>query len=215
LHFVAGFGCFSCMSTKQAAEKYGQIHPKTSVEWRDWLLQHHAASPGVWLVSNKKTSGLPQIGAAGAIEEALCFGWVDSLPRSFDADRSMILMTPRKLNSNWSAVNKERATRMIAEGRMMPAGLAKIDFAKANGQWDALNAVEALEIPADLQAALDAYPNSNAFFEAFPRSAKRGILEWILSAKTAETRAKRLEETARLAAANIRANQWRQPKGAT
>jgi uncharacterized protein YdeI (YjbR/CyaY-like superfamily) len=104
---------------------------------------------------------------------------------------------------------------MIAEGRMMPAGLAKIDFAKANGQWDALNAVEALEIPADLQAALDAYPNSNAFFEAFPRSAKRGILEWILSAKTAETRAKRLEETARLAAANIRANQWRQPKGAT
>jgi uncharacterized protein YdeI (YjbR/CyaY-like superfamily) len=192
-----------------AAAEYLSIHPLSRAAWRDWLSQHHALSPGVWLIAFKTATGNPRIPESEAIEEALCFGWIDSLPRSLDQERSMLLMTPRKRRSNWSAINKERALRMIAAGLMTPAGQKKIDEAKAGGQWDALNAVEALTIPADLAKAFARFDGSEEKFAGFPRSAKRGILEWILNAKTAETRARRIEETARLAADNIRANQWR------
>jgi uncharacterized protein YdeI (YjbR/CyaY-like superfamily) len=199
------------MPKQAAAQSYGQIHPLTREAWRHWLLANHETAKGVWLISFKKASGEARFPEGEAIEEALCFGWIDSLPRSLDENRSMLLMTLRKLTSNWSAINKERATRMIAEGRMMPAGQAKIDHAKANGQWDALNAVEAMTMPEDLLAAFDQYPGSRRNFEAFPKSARRGILEWILNAKGPDTRSKRLDETARLAADNLRVNQWRQP----
>jgi uncharacterized protein YdeI (YjbR/CyaY-like superfamily) len=189
---------------------FQQVEIGSLAQWRAWLAQNHATSGGIWLVNAKKSTGLPRIAESEAIEEALCWGWIDSLPRSLDADHSMLMFTPRKLKSNWSAVNKERATRMIAEGRMQPSGQAKIDYAKANGQWEALDQVEALSVPDDLSAAFKRYSGSAALFEAFPRSAKRGILEWILNAKGAATRANRLDETARLAAQNIRANQWRQ-----
>jgi uncharacterized protein YdeI (YjbR/CyaY-like superfamily) len=131
------------------------------------------------------------------------------LPRALDERRSMLLMTPRKTTSNWSALNKERASRMIAEERMTPAGQAKIDLAKASGAWDALNEIESLVVPPDLAKAFSDLPGSAALFDAFPRSTKRGILEWILNAKGAETRARRVAETAELASRNIRANQWK------
>ncbi len=198
------------MADRRAAQDYGSFHPVSREEWRSWLSAHHDSAPGIWLVSFKKASGKPRLAEAEAIEEALCFGWIDSLPRALDAERSMLLMTPRKLKSNWSAINKERASRMIAEGRMMPAGQAKIDYAKANGQWDALNGVEGDVLPPELASAFLRYPGSEANFMAFPKSARRGILEWILNAKGTETRARRTEETARLAGENIRANQWRQ-----
>jgi uncharacterized protein YdeI (YjbR/CyaY-like superfamily) len=200
------------MREKIPAENYGQIHPLTVEEWHHWLMKNHTSVVGIWLVSWKIITGKPRFKEGEAIEEALYWGWIDSLPRALDAERSMLLFTPRKLQSNWSAINKERATRMIREGRMMAAGEAKIDYAKANGQWDALNAVEALAIPADLAAAFKTHRGSATLFEAFPKSAKRGILEWILNAKTPVTRAKRVEETASLAAQNIRANQWRMKK---
>jgi uncharacterized protein YdeI (YjbR/CyaY-like superfamily) len=148
-----------------------------------------------------------------AVEEALCFGWIDSKPNKLDDERSMLWFAPRKPGTGWSKPNKERVERMIAAGLVTPAGLAKIEAAKQDGSWAALDAVEELIIPPDLEAALDAYPSARAHFEAFPRSAKRGILEWIAQAKTAETRARRVEETARLAEVNQRANQWRQKRG--
>ena len=120
----------------------------------------------------------------------------------------MLWFAPRKPATGWSRSNKERVARLIAAGRMMPAGLAKVEAAQADGSWGKLDAVEALEIPADLAAALAAVPNAAANFEAFPRSVKRGILEWIVQARTAPTRARRIEETARLAGENARANQW-------
>jgi uncharacterized protein YdeI (YjbR/CyaY-like superfamily) len=178
-------------------------------EWRAWLEANHDRSGSLWLVTYKKASGRPTLSNDDIVEEALCFGWIDSLPRKLDSERTMLLLSPRKPGSLWSALNKRRAERMIAAGLMRPAGLALIEAAQADGSWTALDAVEALAIPDDLAAALDARPPARTHFEAFPRSAKRGILEWILQAKRPETRARRVEETARLAERNERANQWR------
>jgi len=111
--------------------------------------------------------------------------------------------------TGWSKLNKQRIERLTAAGLMAPAGLAKVEAAKQDGSWQALDAVEALDIPPDLAAALGSYPSARTHFDAFPRSVKRSILEWIASAKTPTTRAKRVEKTARLAQENIRTNQWR------
>jgi uncharacterized protein YdeI (YjbR/CyaY-like superfamily) len=185
------------------------IQPRDAAAWRRWLETHHASGKGIWLVTFKKDSGRTRIDYETAVEEALCFGWIDSKPRALDAERSMLWFAPRKPKSGWSAPNKRRVEKLIAEGRMHAAGLAKVESAKHSGTWSALDAVEALEIPADLAKALSAAKPAAANFDAFPRSVKRGILEWIANAKKPETRAKRIEETATLAARNERANQWR------
>jgi uncharacterized protein YdeI (YjbR/CyaY-like superfamily) len=176
--------------------------------WRAWLARHHASSGSVWLVIHKKGRG-PHVPYDDVVEEALCFGWVDSLVRKLDDRRSMLLLAPRKPGSAWSKPNKERVARLVASGAMTPAGLAKVAAARADGTWTKLDAVEALEVPKDLAAAFRSHAGSAAHFAAFPRSAKRGILEWIEQAKKPETRAKRVTETAALAARNERANQWK------
>lgn len=179
-------------------------------EWRAWLAANYTQPNGVWLVTFKKHLKDKHVSYEAMIEEALCFGWVDSIAHRLDEDRTMLWFSPRKPGSGWSKPNKERIERLIAEGRMARAGLEKINAAKADGSWTLLDAVEALEIPADLDTAFAAYPRARGHFEAFPRSVKRAILEWIVQAKRPETRAKRVEETARLAEENIRANQWRE-----
>jgi uncharacterized protein YdeI (YjbR/CyaY-like superfamily) len=186
------------------------IHPKTRAEWRKWLELHHTRTQGVWLISYKKTTGKPRFDYDEAVEEALCFGWIDSKPNKLDDERSMLWFAPRKAGTGWSKINKARAEKLIEAGTMTLAGLAKIDAAKEDGSWSALDTIEALEVPSDLAAALSANPIAQQHFDAFPRSVKRAILEWISTARKPETRAKRVEETARLAAENIRANQWRQ-----
>jgi len=177
-------------------------------EWRDWLARNHASSPGVWLISFKKTSGKPRVSYEEAVEEALCFGWIDSKPNKLDDDRYKLAFTPRKPKSVWSKPNKERVERLIAEGLMQPAGQKAIDIAKENGSWTSLDAVEALIMPADLAAALAANPTASQFFSAFSKSVKKGIYYWIESAKRPETRQKRVDETVRLAEQNIKANQY-------
>lgn len=157
----------------------------------------------------KKGSGKPYLSYDEMVEEALAFGWVDSKPRKLDEARTMLYFAPRKLGSGWSKPNKERVERLLASGRMTAAGLAKVEAAKKDGSWEALDAVERLELPDDLVTALGQNGDAKANFEAFPRSVKRGVLEWILNAKRPETRAKRIAETAALAAKNERANQWR------
>jgi uncharacterized protein YdeI (YjbR/CyaY-like superfamily) len=185
------------------------IHPLTRVEWRAWLEKNHPRPEGVWLISFKKATGLQQFGYDEAVEEALCFGWVDSKPNKLDAERSMLWFAPRKAKSGWSKPNKLRVEKLIDAGLMMPTGLVKIEAAKQDGSWTALDAIEALEIPEDLGEALADNATAQEYFAAFPRSVKRGILEWIISAKKPETRAKRIVETVNLAAQNLRANQWR------
>jgi len=188
---------------------FNAIHPLTRAEWRAWLEDNHGRAEGVWLISYKKTTGKPRIEYDEAVEEALCYGWIDSKPNKLDAERSLLWFAPRKTGTGWSKPNKERVAKLLAAGLMAPAGLAKIAAAQADGSWYALDAVEALEIPADLDQALARNPTARRYFDAFPRSVKRGILEWIATAKRPETRARRVEETVTLAAKNVRANQWR------
>lgn len=186
-----------------------RVHPQTRSEWREWLAAHHADSPGVWLVSWRKNSGRPAIGYAATVEEALCFGWVDSLGRKLDDDRTMLYFSPRKPGSGWSRPNKERVERLVAAGSMRPAGQAVVDAARQDGSWSVLDAVENLEVPDDLSAAFERRPGSREQWDGFPRSARRGILEWIVQARRPETRTARVQETAERAAAGERANQWR------
>lgn len=186
------------------------VHPKTRAEWRAWLEEHHTRTEGVWLVTYKKATGKPRVEYEEAVEEALCFGWIDSKANTLDEERSVLWMAPRKPRTGWARTNKNRVERLIADGRMTAAGLAKIEAAKQDGSWNALDAAEALEIPPDLEKAFAQHGAARQNFDAFPPSVRKGILTWIGSAKRPETRSKRIEETARLAAENIRANQWRQ-----
>ncbi len=186
------------------------FHPKDRSALRAWLEKHHAREAGIWLIINKIASGKAMLRYEEIVEEALCFGWIDSKPRSLDEARSMLWLAPRKKGSNWSKLNKQRAEALIRTKRMAAPGLRKVEEAKKDGSWDALNDVENLLVPDDLAKALAEFPHAGEFFEAFPRSVKRAILEWISNAKKPETRQKRVAETAALAEKNIRANQWRQ-----
>lgn len=185
------------------------VEVTTLAQWRAWLKANHTRGTSVWLITYKKAASKPHVPYDDVVSEALCWGWIDSLPRKLDDQRTMLRFSPRSRNTGWSAVNKRRVQQLILAKRMQPAGLAKIEAAKADGSWSRLDRVEALEIPADLAKAFKAHPGSAAAFDAFPRSVKRGILEWILTAKKPETRAKRILETATLAAQGKRANQWR------
>lgn len=193
-------------SPKRSADARERVEIKSRAEWRRWLAKHHAQTDAIWLVRWKKDRG-PYVSYDDIVDEALCYGWIDSLPRVLDDDRTMLLIAPRKPKSAWSAVNKKRVARLMAEGRMAAPGLAAIETAKANGAWEKLDGVETP--PADLVAAFKRYPGSAKNFAAFPPSVRRGILEWIVQAKKPDTRAKRIEETAALAGQNKRANQWR------
>lgn len=185
------------------------VEVTTLAEWRTWLQANHAQHHSVWLVTYKKGGPRPHLGYDDAVSEALCWGWIDSLPRKLDAERTMLRFSPRSQNTGWSALNKQRVARMTRLQRMQPAGLAKVAAAKADGSWSRLDMVEALAIPPDLATAFTTHKGSATAFDAFPRSVKRGILEWIQAAKRPETRAKRIEETASLAAQGKRVNQWR------
>ena len=187
-------------------DTYPQTQPDSRAAWRQWLAAHHAGSPGVWLVYGKKASGLPSLRYAEAVEEALCFGWIDSHPRKLDAARTQLLFTPRKPRSGWSKVNKERLLRLEAAGLLAPAGLAAIARARENGSWESLDAAEAGEVPADLAAALAADAVAAGHFAAFAPSARKAILTWVTGAKQEATRARRVAETVRLAALGKRAN---------
>jgi uncharacterized protein YdeI (YjbR/CyaY-like superfamily) len=184
------------------------VKPKDRADWRRWLERHHATSDPIALALLKKGSSAPGVSYEDAVLEALCFGWIDSTAGSVDDDHFSVRMSRRKPTSGWSAVNKKRLERLLAEGRMAPAGLDAVETAKANGTWEKLDASHALEIPKDLAAAFRRHAGSKRNFEAFPPSARRAILEWIDQAKRPETRAKRVEQTARLAKDGIRANQW-------
>lgn len=184
-----------------------QVQVESREEWRQWLAANYQRQEGVWLITFKKHVDDRYLSYEAIVEEALCFGWIDGQARKLDGDRSMLWMSPRKARSGWSRPNKERIERLTAAGLMTAAGLEKIETAKADGSWTILDAAENLEIPPDLEAAFARYKSAAQNFEAFPRSAKRAILGWISYAKRPETRAKRIEETARLAQENVRANQ--------
>ena len=172
--------------------------------WRDWLETNHATSTGAWLVTWRSRSGKPGLPYEEAVEEALCFGWVDGTASTVDEDRGKLYFAPRKPNSGWAATNKARVQRLVAAGRMAPAGLAAIERAKANGSWELLDSVERLEVPPDLAAALEALPQAATNFAAFPPSARKQALTSLVLARRPETRADRVRRIAEAAARNER-----------
>ena len=186
-----------------AAERE-EVEVRSRAEWRRWLDAHHDRSPGVWLVIYKKGRG-PHVSWDEVVDEALCYGWIDSTGRRIDDDRWAIHVRPRKPASAWSRVNKDRIDRLTAEGKMAPAGLAAVAAAQASGAWTALDEVEAGVVPDDLQAALDASPVARATWDGYPPSTRKLALAWISTAKRPDTRARRVAETVTAAAEGRRA----------
>lgn len=184
------------------------FYAQTRQDWRNWLQKNHQNEQSVWLIIYHKSSDTASIYYEEAVEEALCFGWIDSVAHKRDAESKYQFFAQRKPKSNWSKANRERVEKMIAEGLMTKSGQILIDLAKKSGTWEALVDVQNSVIPTDLQQLLDKNEKALDNFLAFPPSSKRIILEWILNAKKAETRQKRIEETVSLAAENRRANHY-------
>jgi uncharacterized protein YdeI (YjbR/CyaY-like superfamily) len=172
---------------------------RTRQAWQAWLARNHDKSKGVWLAYYKRSSGKRSVTYEEALQEALCYGWIDSTVGRVDHEKYKQKFTPRNEKSVWSASNKARVARLIAEGRMAPPGLAKIEAAKRNGSWERLNDVERVgrgaDVPPDLLEALAEDPQAKEIFEKRPPSEKKLWAYWVLSAKRSETRARRIEET--------------------
>ncbi len=187
------------------AENAAKIAINTRSDLRQWLQANYHQNKGVWLVKYKKPHEyyLPY---DDIVEECICFGWIDSLPRKLDDQRTMLYIAPRKKGSNWSKANKERVMNLEKVGLLHEAGLNKIEQAKQDGSWSFLDDVEALILPNDLKQALSENELAQKNFAEFSPSSKRGILEWIKNAKRPETRSKRIKNTVQKAAQGIKAN---------
>jgi len=186
-----------------------EIEIARSGDLRDWLAAHHSLSAGIWAVTWKKSVPDRYVALSDVVDEALCFGWIDSLPRAKDVDRTMLYLAPRKPGSNWSRVNKNKIARLEAEGRMHSAGRAAVERAVADGSWSALDDVENLVVPPDLAAALAGVDGGRRKWEAYPRSVRRGALEQLLNARRAATRDKRVAIILAAVTAGERPFQWR------
>lgn len=163
--------------------------------WARWLKRHHATAAGVWLRVAKKDSGIASVDYAGALEEALCHGWIDGQRKSDDAQYFQQRFTPRTARSMWSQINRAKVLKLIEQGRMLPAGLAEIERAKADGRWDAAyEAASVATVPSDLQAALDADKKAAKFFLTLNAQNRFAVLFRIQGAKKPETRARRIEK---------------------
>lgn len=163
--------------------------------WEAWLEDHHGASEGLWLKISKKSSGIESVSYAEALEAALCYGWIDGQRDSFDGEYFLQRFTPRRPRSKWSKVNIGKVTKLIEEGRMMPAGLREVERAKADGRWeDAYEPQSTATVPEDLQRRLDENPGAAAFFATLNSANRYAILYQIQDAKRPETRARRIEK---------------------
>jgi uncharacterized protein YdeI (YjbR/CyaY-like superfamily) len=190
----------------RAIDSLQSFYPKDRKAWRNWLQKNYDKLPGIWLVYYKVGKSKPRLPYSEMVEEGLCFGWIDSLPRKLDDERSMLLFTPRKPKSVWSDVNKERVDRLIKNGLMTNAGLVKIEAAKLNGSWDTLTAsneaANTNQLPTDLLKAFKGKKSALDNLKAFSPSVRKQFMFWIYSAKTPETRAKRIAQTVLMSEAN-------------
>lgn len=183
--------------------------PTNRSDWRKWLMENHQSRQSVWLIYYKIKSGKPTLKYDDAVDEALCFGWIDSKAKPIDDERFMQFFSKRKAKSVWSKINKERVGRLIAEGLMTDAGFECIEIAKQNGFWSILDTAESLEIPDDLEAEFQTIPDSKDYFLSLSRSDKRNILQWLVLARRIETRQKRISEIVELSAQRLKPKQFR------
>ena len=166
-------------------------------QWRDWLTEHHASASEVWLIFYKRHTGALSIDYQDALDEALCFGWVDSLVKRLDERRYARKFTPRRADSRWSNVNRKRYAELKAEGRLKPPGIARAPTNRGYGPRPERLAMPA-KLPAYIEAALEKHPKALRHFEALPPSQRRRYFAWIESAKREETKLRRLAEAIRL-----------------
>ena len=192
-------------STKEDIKKF---YPKNRKEWHTWLEANHSKESSVWLIFYKKKTGKPSVIYSETVDEALCFGWIDSTGKPMDEEKFMCFFRKRKPKSVWSKVNKEKVERLITEGLMQKAGLEIIHLAKANGSWTILDEAEALIIPTDLETAFKKKKNSKEFFLSLSRTDKRNILQWLVLAKREKTRQSRINEIVTLAEQKLKPKQF-------
>jgi uncharacterized protein YdeI (YjbR/CyaY-like superfamily) len=180
-------------------------HAETRPQWRAWLAANHDAAPGVWLCSWRTVTGRPACPYPEVVEEALCFGWIDSTVNRLDDERGLQLLTPRKPKSTWTRLNRRRVADMEAAGLMTDAGRRAVETAQRNGWWTILDPVEDLLEPDDLAAALDGVPAARAAWDAFPAGARKAMLLWVVTAARADTRQRRIDTIVARAANGERA----------
>jgi uncharacterized protein YdeI (YjbR/CyaY-like superfamily) len=183
--------------------------PTSQREWRQWLEENHGSKQAVWLVWYKKKANIPTVMWSDAVDEAICFGWIDSKRISIDDDKFMQFFSQRKPNGTWSKVNKEKIKELIDKGLMTKAGFASIEKAKQNGSWTVLDDVEELTIPNDLEEEFKIKKGSKEFFLGLSKSIRKGILQWIVLAKQSETRQKRIGEIAEMASQHLKPKKFR------
>ena len=176
------------MSSKEETQYY----PESRTDWRNWLVKNHNTRQSIWLIFYKKNSNKYSISWSEAVDEALCFGWIDSKKQTIDQYSYRQYFSQRKPNSTWSKVNKEKVAQLIENGLMTESGLHSIRIAKQNGSWTILDQIEQLIIPDDLQLALESKRNALEYFESLNKSRKKILLYWVISAKRQETRTKRI-----------------------
>ncbi len=173
-----------------------QVYVQTRDQWRSWLQQHHDCEAGIWLVFFKLETGKPTLDYESSVEEALCFGWIDSIIKKIDGEKYARKFTPRKPDSLWSDLNKQRVARMIEQGRMAAPGLEKIWQAKESGLWEKSPRPNiSFEIPPEFEKALQASPAARAFFDQLADSYQKQYIGWIVVAKRPDTREKRIRES--------------------
>ncbi|TCD02127.1 hypothetical protein EZ449_18875 [Pedobacter frigidisoli] len=184
------------------------FYPTSKAQWRAWLQDNHCSKTAVWLVHYKKSSGIPTISWSDAVDEALCFGWIDSIRKTLDDDRFIQFFSKRKPKGTWSKVNKDKIKLLIDAGLMTTAGFEAITTAKENGSWIILDAIQELNIPKDLSAAFKLHSGSKKFFTSLSKSVRKAILQWIILAKRPETRQSRINEIAELAGQKLKPKQF-------
>ncbi len=183
--------------------------PDNRHDWRKWLELNHNKKEAVWLIFYKKKSPNYNLSWSESVDEALCFGWIDSVKRAIDAEKYKQYFSKRKAKSNWSKVNKDKVKTLIAQGLMKEEGYKSIEIAKENGSWTILDEVEARVIPEDLKEEFANHQGSLEYFDSLSNSVKKGLLHWVVSAKRKETRQKRILEIVKNASKNLKPKQFR------
>ncbi|MGB1004086.1 MAG: YdeI/OmpD-associated family protein [Salibacteraceae bacterium] len=183
--------------------------PQNQEDWRKWLELNHEKESAIWVVFFKKKSPKHNLSWSDSVDEALCFGWIDSTKKTMDNERFKQYFSKRKAKSNWSKVNKDKVKTLIEKGLMKEAGYKSIEVAKENGSWTILDGVEALIIPQDLKKELANFNGAEEYFGRLSKSAKKILLHWVLSAKRIETRKKRILEIAENASNKMKPKQFR------
>ncbi len=183
--------------------------PYDKKDWRKWLKLNHNIKGAVWLIFYKKKSSNHNLSWSESVDEALCFGWIDSTKKTIDSEKYKQYFSKRKEKSNWSKINKDKVKTLINQGLMEEKGYKSIEIAKENGSWIILDKVEALIIPEDLKAEFTNHKGSLEYFYSLSKSAKKILLYWVVSAKRKETRQKRIFEIAENASKNLKPKQFR------